>query len=336
LVTSTSAVSGGRVRAAVLDESGGKPRIVADWPEPEAVAGEVVVAVRGVGICGSDLALLAGRRRPPELPWVPGHETFGEIIATGQGVDPGRVGERVVVEPNLPCLGCANCLAGRTSSCARRIILGFTAPGTLAERIAVPARFAWSVPPDWTDEDAVCAEPLAVATAAIRRAGTAAQGRSLVIGVGSQGALLCLALAGQGVTPHVLEPHAGRLALAVELGARPAGHDDGYDLVFETSGSAAAFAEAVRRAAPGGTIVLIGMGSEPTPLTTQTLVTRQLTVRGSLIYDHPGDFAATLRSRAAPARPGRVLRACYPLADAALAFEAAREVPGKTWIQVAG
>jgi alcohol dehydrogenase/L-iditol 2-dehydrogenase len=241
----------------------------------------------------------------------------------------------VVVEPNVPCFRCASCLAGRTSSCSRRVILGFTAPGTLAERIAVPAGFAWAVPGDWSDEDAVCAEPLAVATAAIRRSDAAAQGRCLVIGVGSQGALLCLALADQGIAPHVLEPHPGRLALAAELGAHPAGDEKGFDLIFETSGSAAAFAEAVRRAAPGGTIVLIGMGTEPTPLSTQTLVTRQLTVRGSLIYDHPGDFAATLRPRASPARPGRVLRACYPLADAALAFEAAREVPGKTWIRVA-
>ncbi len=60
---------------------------------------------------------------------------------------------------------------------------------------------------------------------------------------------------------------------------------------------------------------------------------RQLTLRGSLIYDHPGDFAATL-SLAGQVAPSRVLSACYPLADAAAAFQAARQVPGKTWIQV--
>jgi 2-desacetyl-2-hydroxyethyl bacteriochlorophyllide A dehydrogenase len=325
------------VRAAVLEHMEGKLRIIDDWPEPTAGPGEVIVQVRGVGICGSDLALLGGRRRPPRLPWIPGHETIGDIVATGPGVAPERVGERVAVEPNLPCLACPVCLAGMTSACQRRIILGFNAPGTLAERIAVPGDFAWPVPADWTDADAVCAEPLAVAQAAIRRAGDAAGARWLVVGAGSQGTLLCLALTNQGITPHVLEPRPGRLELAEELGAKAATDDDlGFDLVFETSGSPAAFAETLRRAAPGGAIVVIGMSSEPLSLTTQTLVTRQLTLRGSLIYDHPGDFAVTMRTPMPALRPGRVLRACYPLAEADRAFQAALEVPGKTWIQITG
>jgi 2-desacetyl-2-hydroxyethyl bacteriochlorophyllide A dehydrogenase len=323
------------VRAAVLYHPDEDLRVVGDWPEPTAGPGEVTVQVKGVGICGSDLALLAGRRRPPVLPWVPGHETLGEIVAAGPGADPGRVGERVVVEPNLPCFGCPACRTGRTSACARRVSLGFTEPGTLAERITVPAGFAWAVPDDWTDEDAVCAEPMAVALAAIRRAGDAGRGRWLVIGAGSQGVLLCLALVARGIAPYVLEPHPGRLQLAEELGAKAAADDDrGFDLVFETSGAPAAFAESLRRTARGGSIMLIGMSDEPLSLTTQTVVSRQLSLRGSLIYDHPGDFAATLRSSVRELRPGRVLRACYPLAEAAAAFAAARAVPGKTWIRV--
>ena len=325
------------MRAAVLDHPGGRLRIADDWPEPAAGPGEVTVRVHGVGICGSDLALLAGRRQPPALPWVPGHETSGEIVATGPGVGPERVGERVVIEPNVPCLSCPACASGRTSACPRRIVLGFTAPGTLAELIAVPAGFAWPVPADWTDGDAVCAEPLAVARAAVRRAGDISGGRLLVVGAGSQGVLLCLALASQGIAPHVLEPHPGRLELAEELGAKAAGDGDrDFDLAFETSGAPAAFAEAARRMAPGGSIVLIGMSGDPLPLSAQTVVTRQLTVRGSLIYDHPGDFGAAMRFPAASLRPGRVLRACYPLAEAGSAFQAAREVPGKTWIRVSG
>lgn len=315
----------------------GKLRIVDDWPDPTAGPGEVIVQVRGVGICGSDLALLGGRRQPPRLPWIPGHETFGDIVATGPGVAPERIGERVAVEPNLPCFACPACLTGSTSACQRRISLGFNAPGTLAERIAVAADFAWPVPADWTDADAVCAEPLAVAQAAIRRAGDASGMRWLVVGAGSQGALLCLALTNHGVTPYVLEPRPGRLELAEQLGAKAATEDDlGFDIVFESSGAPAAFAESVRRAAPGGSIIVIGMSGEPLSLTTQTLVTRQLTVRGSLIYDHPGDFAATMRTPMPDLRPGRVLRAWYPLAEADEAFQAAREVPGKTWIRVSG
>lgn len=325
------------MRAVVLERSPGPLRVVDDWPEPQAGSGQVIVRVTGVGICGSDLALVAGHRPPPSLPWVPGHETLGEIIATGPGVDRHRVGQRVIIEPNIPCLACAACLSGRTSACPKRISLGFNAPGTLAERIAVPARFAWPVPEACGDADAVCVEPLSVVTSAIRRAQLSAASRCLVVGAGSQGSLLCLALAARGISPHILEPHAGRLALAAELGAQVSDPDaSGFDVVFETSGAPAALAGAVSAATRGGLIVLIGMSGQPAPLVTRTVVQRQLTIRGSLVYDHPGDFADTLASVGGGLSPAQVLRACHPLAEAADAFRAARDVPGKTWIRMEG
>jgi alcohol dehydrogenase/L-iditol 2-dehydrogenase len=323
------------MRAVVLDAEPRVLRLVSDWPEPRPGPGEVLVQVRGVGICGSDLALHAGRRQPPSFPWVVGHETFGEIAATGPGVDGNRAGQRVVVEPNIPCGTCPACRAGRTSACPHRKVLGFSVPGTLAERIVVPAAFAWPVPPDWGDGDAVCAEPLTVALAAVRRALAiqADTGRCLVIGAGSQGTLACVALAACGIAPAVLDPQPGRRALATELGARPAEpREGGFGLVFETSGAPAALAEAVDRAARGGLIVLMGLNSQPVPVVTQRIVQRQLTLMGSLIYDHPGDFAAVTGE---PNRcAGRVLRACYPMAEAEAAFRAAATVPGKTWIRV--
>jgi 2-desacetyl-2-hydroxyethyl bacteriochlorophyllide A dehydrogenase len=323
------------MRAVVLDAEPRALRLVSDCPEPEPGPGEVLIQVHGVGICGSDLALRTGRRQPPSFPWVVGHETFGEITATGPGVDRGRAGQRVVVEPNIPCGNCPACRAGRTSACPRRKVLGFSVPGTLAERIVVPADFAWPVPPDWDDGDAVCTEPLTVALAAVRRAMTlkADAERCLVIGAGSQGTLTCVALAACGITPAVLDPQPGRLALAAGLGARPARPGEGgFGLIFETSGAAQALTEAVDRAARGGLIVLMGLTSEAVPVVTQRIVQRQLTLMGSLIYDHPGDFAAVTGE---PNRePGRVLRACYPMAEAEAAFQAAGTVPGKTWIRV--
>jgi alcohol dehydrogenase/L-iditol 2-dehydrogenase len=324
------------MRAVVLDAEPRALRLVSDWPEPQPGPGEVLVQVRGVGICGSDLALHAGRRQPPSFPWVVGHETFGEIAATGPGVDASRARQRVVVEPNIPCGACPACRGGRTSACPYRKVLGFSVPGTLAERIVVPAAFAWPVPPDWGDGDAVCAEPLTVAHTAIRRALalSAAAEHCLVIGAGSQGTLACVALAASGITPAVLDPQPGRRALAAELGARTAEPGEGgFGLVFETSGAPEALAEAVDRTARGGLIVLMGLNSQPVPLVTQRLVQRQLTLMGSLIYDHPGDFAAV--TGAGNRRAGRVLRACYPMTQAETAFRAAAAVPGKTWIRVA-
>jgi threonine dehydrogenase-like Zn-dependent dehydrogenase len=379
------------LRAVVLGSQPWSLRVDGDWPEPVAGSGQVIVRVRGVGICGSDLALLSGRRSAPTAPWIPGHEAFGSIVAAGGGVPAGRIGQRVVIEPNFPCRSCAACRAGLTSACQNRVSLGFSAPGVLADLIAIPAEFAWEVPADWADEDAVCTEPLTVALAAMRRAGVPRPGsgadsgpgsgsgsdpgagsgpgsgsgsgsgpgagsgpgsgsgsgsgagagsgpgvRCLVIGAGSQGLLLCTALVAAGMTPHVLEPHEGRRSLAASLGAIPAGPgDDAFGVIFETSGSAGAMTEAIGRAAPGATVVLIGLAAAPVPVDAETVVRRQLRILGSLTYDHPDDFAVTIKSASGPGlRPGRVLRACYPLEDAQQAFRNAREVPGKTWIRL--
>jgi alcohol dehydrogenase/L-iditol 2-dehydrogenase len=121
--------------------------------------------------------------------------------------------------------------------------------------------------------------------------------------------------------------------LAAELGGRVAEPGEGgFGLVFETSGAPEALAEATGRAARGGLIVLMGLNAQPVPVVTQRIVQRQLTLMGSLIYDHPGDFAAVTGERNRGA--GRVLRACYPMAEAETAFSAAAAVPGKTWIRV--
>jgi threonine dehydrogenase-like Zn-dependent dehydrogenase len=321
------------LRAVVLGDSPWSLRVADGWPEPELGSGQVMVRVHGVGICGSDLALISGARRAPDYPWVLGHEAFGQIAAAGDGVDPSRVGQRVVIEPNYPCLRCPACQAGLTSMCPNRVLVGFTAPGLLAEYAAVPAAHAWPVPGHWSDGDAVCAEPLTVALAAIRRSGMRPGGDCLVVGAGGQGGLLCIALAAHGATPHVLEPDDGRRQLAVSLGARAAGPGDtGFETIFETSGSEAALGEAVSRAAPGATVVLIGLGGRATRVDTAMVVRRQLVLRGSLIYDHPGDFAATLA--AAIPSPERILGASYPLREAPEAFRASRGVPGKTWIEV--
>ena len=100
------------MRAVVLGDTPWSLRVADGWPEPELGSGQVMVRVRGVGICGSDLALISHARRAPAYPWVLGHEAFGEIVAAGPGADASRVGQRVVIEPNYPCLRCPACRAG--------------------------------------------------------------------------------------------------------------------------------------------------------------------------------------------------------------------------------
>jgi alcohol dehydrogenase/L-iditol 2-dehydrogenase len=321
--------------AAVLREPG-RVDLVADWPEPVCGQQDVVVAVRGVGLCGSDLAVVAGKRPVPALPWALGHEAFGDIVAVGRRVADRRVGQRVVVEPNFPCLECPSCRGGATATCARRRILGISEPGALVERLAVPARFAWPVPAGWGDEDLVCVEPLAVARAAVARAAVRAGMRCLVVGAGAQGLLVCLTLLHLGATPYVTDPNPDRLGLARELGARDLAELDGdvlFPVVIETSGVPSALESALPRTAPDGCVALIGMSQTPARLATFPIVQRRLNLRGCLIYDHPDDFSTTIRALPdLTPRPGRVVRARYPLTDVAHAFGEAGRVAGKSWI----
>lgn len=328
----------GRGVKAVVLTAPDEVAVVDDRPEPSCGPRDVVVAVHGVGLCGSDLAVVSGHRPVPALPWVLGHEAFGVVAAAGEEVADRFPGQRVVVEPNYPCLACPSCHAGATAGCPDRRAAGITDPGLLAERVAVPARFTWPVPDSWDDADAVCVEPLTVALNAVRMSGLAAGDRCLVVGAGSQGLLVTLAVAHAGGVPFIVEPHEGRRALALELGARDAAeHASGtaYPAVIETSGAPEAFEEALERTAPGGTLIAVGQSARPARLSTFSLVQRRLTVRGCLIYDHPADFPRTLATLAGhDLRPGRILRERFDLADAPKAFARAAETAGKTWISM--
>ena len=105
--------------------------------DPAPGPGEVVLDVAAVGLCGTDLHVLAGEHG--RLPVVPGHEVTGTVVALGSGVDRLRVGDRVAVDPNLPCRACRWCRSGRENLCPDLGALGVTTTGGAAELMAAPA-----------------------------------------------------------------------------------------------------------------------------------------------------------------------------------------------------
>lgn len=324
------------MKAALLERPG--QITIADVPPPTPGPDDVRIAVGGVGLCGSDLAVFTGKWTAPRYPWIQGHEAFGTVEAVGDRVPPGRIGEVVVVEPNVPCFDCRQCAAGLTSACARRGSVGMNRAGALAELLVVPSANAWAIPGP-TERDLACVEPLAVVEAALRRLGDRAPATALVVGVGSQGLLMSLSLVARGSSVLVHDVSPERMELAASLGARPLPPDDAdavVDLAVDTVGTPASIDVALSRVAIGGTVVILGLDATPFQLTAQTLVRRQLVLRGSLTYDHPGDFAATVaRVRDGAVSPGRVITDEYPLDEAQRAFEASGSARGKTWIRVA-
>ncbi|WP_026402842.1 zinc-dependent alcohol dehydrogenase [Actinomadura rifamycini] len=326
------------MRAIVLTEPR-RAEVVGSRPDPEPGPHDVVVEMTAVGLCGSDLAVHDGTRPTPGRPWVLGHEGGGRIVAVGAAVADRRAGQQVVIEPNYCCFACPPCLRGMTSGCERRRSPGITVPGVLAERVAVPARFAWPLPSPVGPEILACVEPYAVARSAVRRAGVAPGTPCLVVGAGSQGLFTCLTLLEAGARVSVTDSRADRVAFAERIGARPVAPGGGraFPFVFDTAGVPASWETSARRVATGGTVMVIGMSDEPFGLSTMELTRRQLQVRGSLIYDHPDDFAATVAAVAGAApRLAGVLRPGVPPEQAERAFAEARTAPGKSWIDLSG
>jgi alcohol dehydrogenase/L-iditol 2-dehydrogenase len=156
-----------------------------------------------------------------------------------------------------------------------------------------------------------------------------------VVGAGSQGLLVCLAVRHAGGQPYVIDPHPGRVRLAEQLGAAVATDpNERYPVVIETSGVPEAFESALARTAAGGCLVVVGQSTHPAKVSSFVVVQRRLTIRGCLIYDHPVGFAGTIAALDDGLRPGRVLGGRFGLAQAPEAFAEATGVAGKSWISL--
>ncbi len=291
------------MRAAVLH--GPRTVSIECVPVPQPAADEVLVAVDAVGLCGSDVHCYMGERSM-EYPMVLGHEVTGHIVAIGTNVQPQRLGERVVIEPNIPCGECALCARGLGRICTRKQSIGLTRWGGLADYVAVPASFAWSLPETVTLRDAVTIEPTTVAVHALRHAQVEPGAVIAIVGCGGVGLLLAIVAIAQGYGVVAIEPNETRRSAVMAAGAIcafAASNTQEAQSIFEQAGVVAIFecaglsitTQLCLDAAPqGSTIVLVGMGTEDVALNPLRFVRNELTVRGALIYEHPRDFARTI------------------------------------------
>jgi len=265
---------------------------------PEPGPGEVVVRVGMAGLCGTDYRIWTGDR-PVRYPLVPGHEFVGHVSAIGADVRRVRVGDRVAVEPNFSCGVCPLCREGNRNLCLSRTAVGIDVDGCFAEEVRVPERCCWPAPAGVADEDLLVTEPLAVVVRAVARGAVQRGARAAVVGAGSLGLLALQVLRGRGARVLVVSRTARRLALARELGAetthavadrpldeaaRAFSGREGVDVVIETAGTADAVAHALTLVRPGGRVVLTGLPHEPTPVAFFSVVRREVTLTGSMIY----------------------------------------------------
>jgi L-idonate 5-dehydrogenase len=277
-------------------------------PVPELSPGMVLLRVRRGGICGSDVHYFEEGRVGSFVvtaPFVLGHEVCGEVAAVADGVTTTSVGQRVVVNPARQCGHCDYCRAGRGNLCRNLRMLGSasTRPptdGGFSEYLRVGAEQCYPMPEGMDDGLGAMMEPFAVALQAMTRAGSVASRRVLVSGGGPIGLLIAIAARAFGATTVALsDPVAERRETASGVGAdavldpgapsfeADVAHltDDGFDVLFEASGSAVALRQAFSQVRRGGTIVQVGSFSEPeVALPMSQLLVRELVLTGSFRY----------------------------------------------------
>ncbi|GAB3505683.1 alcohol dehydrogenase catalytic domain-containing protein [Phytohabitans suffuscus] len=281
-------------------------------PDPAPGPGEVVVAVRSCGICGTDLHLLAGDLGTDRFPLVPGHEPWGEVVAAGAGVTGYRAGDLVAVDPSLHCGACDPCRRGQGNMCERWAAVGATRDGAWAEFTAVPAANLHLLEPGFPVEVAPLAEPVACAERGLRRLDPRPDQPATVYGAGTMGLLMAILLDARGVGPVTLvEVNPARRALAARLtGADVRAPEDAAGLrapwVVEATGNPAAFEQALAGVARAGTLLVFGVASpEATAaVSPYRLYADELTVVGSMAILHSFPAAVdTLRRHAARLAP---------------------------------
>ncbi|NLY29088.1 MAG: alcohol dehydrogenase catalytic domain-containing protein [Firmicutes bacterium] len=274
---------------------------LSQWKKPKAKEGEVLVKVRAVGICGSDVEGYLGKTGRRIAPMIMGHEFSGEVVKVSQG-SKFRVGDKVVVQPKLYCGSCMYCQMGLSNVCPNGEFLGvMSCDGAMAEYVAVGEQYVFRYGGNVTFEEASMVEPLAVAYRGVRKIdGDLADSFILVVGAGTIGLLVLQLLRQRGAENIIVSDLSDyRLEKARELGAAYTVNSGRENLMerideltsgrmvdysFEAVGVNDTAADSLYGLRIGGTAVWIGNAHKMIEINMQRIVTTELVVRGTYIY----------------------------------------------------
>ncbi|MGZ8512541.1 MAG: NAD(P)-dependent alcohol dehydrogenase [Candidatus Limnocylindria bacterium] len=336
----------GQNRAAVLHGPGDVR--VEERAIPEPGSREILVEIAAVGVCGSDIHYYEHGRIGSFVvrePMVLGHESAGRVVAHGPGASKHAVGDRVTLEPGVPCGNCRECRSGRYNLC--RDVRFFATPpidGAFANYVTIHEDFAFALPDSVSDEAGALMEPLSVGVWACQKANVTAGDRVLVTGAGPIGLLAAQCARAFGATEiTVTDVNPDRLALAGRTGAtrtinvaeEPLEHSGvEADALIECSGHPSSLKAGIAALRPAGTAVLVGMGPEEEGVVPLSLIqNRELWVTGTFRY------ANTYPTAIALAANGKVdleaiITGHYGLDEAEAALRVGREDPTAVKVMV--
>jgi L-iditol 2-dehydrogenase len=277
---------------------------------PAAATAEVLIAVKRIGVCGSDIHVYHGKHPYTGYPVVQGHEVSGVIAEVGPEVDEFRVGDQVVFMPQVTCGECYPCRHGDYHICENLKVMGFQTAGAAQEFFPLPAKNVLKVPDSMNLDAAAMIEPISVAVHALARGGEVQGKKVLVLGAGPIGNLVAQvakALGAAAVMITDISPYKLNKARACGIDYAVNPNDEELeqailehfgpgraDLILECVGAQATISQAVTSARKGTSIVIVGVFGLKPLVDIGLVQDRELSLIGTLMYQRP-DYELAIR-----------------------------------------
>ncbi len=282
--------------------------------KPVISACEVLIKVKNIGICGSDIHAYYGKHPFMSFPIRLGHEMSGIVEQTGEAVKNISAGDLVTIMPQEFCKNCEPCNQGRYNICNSLEVIGCQTPGAACEYFSVDASLVKKIPDVLTPELAACIEPAAVGVHAVRRSGSVNGLNVVVMGAGTIGNVTAQAAMAEGAKNVLITDLSDyRLDLAKECGIphtanmgeialvdaiKEAFSGEGADLFIECIGIGDAVNQAIECSKKGTDIIVVGVFGSMPPVNLAWVQDRELRIIGSLMYVEK-DFQDTIDYMAA-------------------------------------
>lgn len=268
--------------------------------KPVPQAGEVLVKIMEIGVCGSDIHVWHGEHPFTSYPVTQGHEVSGEIAALGDGVDGFKVGQKVTIQPQVVCGKCHPCRHGKYNLCEELKVMGFQTTGVASEYFAVDAKKITLLPDTMTFDEGAMIEPLAVAVHAVRKFGDMHGMKVAVLGAGPIGILVAQAAKGMGAESVLITDISDvRLQKAAECGIDycvntktedfgealvKAFGPDKADVIYDCAGNNTTMGQAIQYARKGSTIILVAVFAGMATVDLAVLNDHELDLNTTMMY----------------------------------------------------
>ena len=267
---------------------------------PVPKAGEVLIRIMKIGVCGSDIHVWHGKHPFTSYPVTQGHEVSGEIAALGAGVENFEVGQKVTIQPQVVCGKCYPCRHGKYNLCETLKVMGFQTTGVASEYFAVDAAKVTPLPQEMSFDEGAMIEPLAVAVHAVRKFGDMQGMRVAVLGAGPIGILVAQAAKGMGAESVLITDISDlRLEKARQCGVDfcvntceadfgealvSAFGPDKADVIYDCAGNNVTMGQAIRCARKGSTIILVAVFAGMAEVDLAVLNDHELDLNTTMMY----------------------------------------------------